>query len=312
TTTTVAAGATTFSIGARAAGGAGIGIAAGDLLIVMQMQDAAFDTTNDETYGEGTGSTRATGTGSGAATTLNNAGRWEYVVATNAIAAAGGALTFAGGGTSGGLLYSYTNESFATTTTEGQRTYQVIRVPQYTTATFGSTLTAAAWNGSTGGVLAIDVSGTLSLGGATVSVNGLGFRGGAGRRLTGVGAGTAFLSTDFATSATAATNGSKGEGVTGTPRYVYQHGATIGAPNSGNAPLDTGVEGYVGGSYGRGAPGNAGGGSTDGDVTANQDNSGGGGGGNAGSGGAGGNGWACNCASGGQGGGGISPSLTRI
>ena len=309
---TVASGTASLTVGARRAGGAGVNITAGDLVIVMQMQDAAFDTTNDETYGEGTGSTKATGTGSGAATTLNNAGRWEYVIATNTVTGAGGALTFNGGGSGGGLLYSYTNQTFATTTTQGQRTFQIIRVPQYTTATLSSTLTALAWNGATGGILAIDVSGTLALGGATVSVDGFGFRGGGGRQLSGVGAGTTLLSTDFRTLATLATNGSKGEGITGTPRYVYQHGATIGAPASGNAPLDTGVEGYVAGSYGRGAPGNAGGGSTDGDVTANQDNSGGGGGGNAGFGGAGGNGWACNCPSGGQGGGGISPKLTRI
>jgi len=308
--TSVAAGATGITLGARTAGGAGNGIAIGDLLIVMQMQDAAFDTTNDETYGEGTGSTKATGTGSGAATTLNNAGRWEYVIATNAIGAAGGALTLQGGGAGGGLLYSYTRQTFATTTTQGQRMFQIIRVPQYTTATLGSTLTALTWNGATGGVLAIDVSGTISLGGATVSVNGLGFRGGAGRRLTG-DATAGLAATDFRTSATLTTNGSKGEGITGTPRYIYQSGATIGAPGA-NTALDTGVEGFVGGSYGRGAPGNSGGGSTDGDPPNNQDNSGGGGGGNGGFGGAGGFGWACNCESGGQGGGGISPSLTRI
>ncbi len=309
---TVAAGVASLTAGARRAGGAGINITAGDLVIVMQMQDAAFDTTNDETYGEGTGSTQATGTGSGAATNLNNAGRWEYVVATNTVTGAGGALTFNGGGAGGGLLYSYTNQTFATTTTQGQRAYQVIRVPQYTTATLSSTLTALPWNGATGGVLAIDVSGTVTLGGATVSVDGLGFRGGGGRNLTGVGAGTGLLPTDFRTLSTLATNGSKGEGIAGTPAYVYQHGATIGAPGSGNAPLNTGVEGYVAGSYGRGAPGNAGGGSTDGDPPANDDNSGGGGGGNGGFGGSGGNGWNCNCPSGGQGGGGISPSLTRI
>ena len=308
--TSVAAGATGITLGARTAGGAGNGIAIGDLLIIMQMQDAAFDTTNDETYGEGTGSTKATGTGSGAATTLNNAGRWEYAIATNAIGAAGGALTLQGGGAGGGLLYSYTRQTFATTTTQGQRMFQIIRVPQYTTATLGSTLTALTWNGATGGVLAIDVSGTIALGGATVSVNGLGFRGGAGRRLTG-DATAGLATTDFRTSATLTVNGSKGEGIAGTPRYIYQSGAAIGAPGA-NTALDTGVEGFVGGSYGRGAPGNSGGGSTDGDPPNNQDNSGGGGGGNGGFGGAGGFGWACNCESGGQGGGGISPSLTRI
>jgi uncharacterized repeat protein (TIGR01451 family) len=320
----VAAGATGITLGARAAGAGGKTIAAGDLLIVMQMQDAAFNTTNDETYGEGTGSTQATGTGSGAATTLNNAGRWEYAVATNAVGTAGGALTLNGGGLGGGLLYSYTSQTFAATTTQGQRTFQVIRVPQYTTATLGSTLTALPWNctvppatfGCTGGVLAVDVSGTMTLGGATVAVDGLGFRGGGGRVLDGDGGTPTLLNTDFATLATRTSNGSKGEGIAGTPRYVYQSGATIGAPGV-NAPLDTTVEGYVGGSYGRGGPGNGGGGSTDGDpATApnggNDENSGGGGGGNGGNGGSGGNGWQCNCPGGGQGGGNISPSLTRI
>lgn len=307
---TVAAGATTITLAAQAGGAAGKAIAIGDLLIVMQMQDAAFDNTNDETYGEGSGSTRATGTGSGAATTLNNAGRWEYVVAGSAVPTGGGTLTLQGGGVGSGLLYSYTTQTFAATTTQGQRTFQIIRVPQYTTATLGSTLTALTWNGSTGGVLAIDVSGTLTLGGATVAVDGLGFRGGGGRRLAGdATAGLVF--TDFATSAALTTNGSKGEGIAGTPRFIYHNGATIGTPGT-NTPTDTGVEGYVGGSYGRGAPGNAGGGSTDGDPPGNDDNSGGGGGANGGNGGAGGNGWACNCAGGGQGGGSISPSLTRI
>ena len=311
-TLTPAAGATTMTLGARTAGGAGNSITAGDLLIVMQMQDAAFDTTNDESYGEGTGSTRGTGTGSGAATTLNNAGRWEYVVASNTVAGGGGALTFSGGGAGGGLLYSYTSQTFATTTTQGQRTFQVIRVPQYTTATLGSTLTAIAWNGATGGVLAVDVSGTLTLGGATVSVDGLGFRGGGGRGMTGDTTGAPITNTDFRTSATLTVNGSKGEGIAGTPRYVYQHGATIGAPTSGNAPANSGVEGYLNGSYGRGAPGNAGGGSTDGVPTVNGDNSGGGGGGNGGTGGAGGNSWNSNLGIGGQGGGTIAPKLTRI
>src|SRR2546423_9409229 len=105
-------------------------------------------------------------------TSLNNGGRWDYVVASNAVGAAGGALNFTGGGQNGGLLYGYTNQTFATTTTQGQRTFQIIRVPQYTIATLGSTLTALPWNGSAGGVLAIDISGTLTLGGATVSVNG--------------------------------------------------------------------------------------------------------------------------------------------
>src|SRR4029079_5378589 len=116
--------------------------------------------------GEGTGSTKATGTGSGAMTSLNNAGRWEYVVATNSVGAGGGALNFTGGGQNGGLLYSYTVQTFAKSSTQGQRTYQVIRVPQYTIATLGSTLTALPWNGATGRVAGIGGSRTNTRGGA--------------------------------------------------------------------------------------------------------------------------------------------------
>ncbi len=325
-TTTVNAGATSIVVGTRNTLGALNSLTTGDLVIVMQMQDAAIDTSNDETYGEGTGSTRATGTGSGAATALNNAGRWEYAVVTatnpgGGIAVAGGTITIAGGGAGGGLLYTYTSQTFAATTTQGQRTFQVIRVPQYSTATLGSTLTALPWNGATGGVLAIDVSGTMALGSATVSVNGLGFRGGGGIKLTGDTTSVpAPVFTDFRTiapdSATAPTiheaNGSKGEGIAGTPRYIYQSGAAIGAPGV-NSALDNLVEGYVSGSFGRGAPGNAGGGSTDGNPAVdNGDNSGGGGGGNGGNGGPGGNSWYNNKPSGGQGGGTITPKLTRI
>jgi hypothetical protein len=137
------------------------------------------------------------------------------------------------------------------------------------------------WNGATGGVLAIDVSSQLTLGG-TVAVDALGFRGGGGRILTG-GTGTA---TDYVTLATDATNGSKGEGIAGTPRYVVSSVTALT-----QTPTNTGIEGYPNGSYSRGAPGNAGGGATDADPPANDQNSGGGGGGNGGPGGQGGFGW---------------------
>src|SRR5213075_2144324 len=104
------------------------------------------------------------------------------------------------------------------------------------------------------------------------------FRAGAGRQLAG-GAGA---NTDYRTLATNAANGSKGEGIAGTPRYMFQ---------GTGAPLDTAVEGYPNGSYARGAPGNAGGGGTDGETVSNQQNTGGGGGGNGGNGGKGGNAW---------------------
>jgi hypothetical protein len=287
-TASVAAGALSIPVGARS--GAISPIAAGDLLLVMQMQDAAIDSDNNNSYGDGVNGDPARGS-----TNLNNSGRYEFVVATGAVS--GGAVPVLGGGNGGALLNSYTNA--AATSTQGQRRFQVIRVPQYSAVTLGSGLTALAWNGSVGGVLAIDVSGNVALGGATVSVEGRGFRGGGWRSLAG--GGTGFSNTAYRTLATQPWNGSKAEGVAGTPRYVW-NGTTL---------TDTGVEGYPNGSYARGAPGNAGGGGTDGNV-ANDENSGGGGGGNAGNGGNGGNTWNSNLARGGFGGAAVPPIASRL
>ena len=76
---------------------------------------------------------------------------------------------------------------------------------------------------------------------------------------------------------------------------------------------DTGVEGYPNGSFARGAPANAGGGGTDGNPSANDQNSGGGGGANGGAGGQGGNTWSSNLAVGGAGGVAVpAPSVTKV
>src|SRR6185295_551790 len=102
TTAAVASGATTLNVGARR--GAAVSITAGDLILIMQMQDAAIDSNNDDRYGNGNGITGGT-TGIGAGyTNANNAGRYEYAVATNTVGAAGGALTFTGVGGGTGLV----------------------------------------------------------------------------------------------------------------------------------------------------------------------------------------------------------------
>ena len=54
---------------------------------------------------------------------------------------------------------------------------QLITMPNYGDANVVNTLTADAWNGETGGVLALKVSGQLLLG-SNIDVSGLGFRGG--------------------------------------------------------------------------------------------------------------------------------------
>jgi uncharacterized repeat protein (TIGR01451 family) len=283
TPTTVNAGATSVALGA--ASGASKPIAAGDLLLIIQMQGATINVTpatiNTGAYGDGVPGDPGSGS-----TNLGNSGQFEFITATNStpVPVTGGTLTFIGTGAGGGLLNTYTRT--AASAAQGQTTFQIIRVPQYTSAMFSSTLAALSWNGSVGGVLAVDVSSQLTLGG-TVSLDGQGFRGGGGRILTG---GTG-VGTDYLTLSTDATNGSKGEGIAGTPTYVAPLLNTILPTTTATSTAQTYVEGIPFGSYARGAPGNAGGGATDADPPANDQNSGGGGGGNGGTGGTGGFGW---------------------
>jgi uncharacterized repeat protein (TIGR01451 family) len=276
------AGAGAGSLGVGSPSGAASPIASGDLLLVIQMQDADFDHTNTNSYGHG-GAAAVPASGD---TALNSTGLYEYVRATSAVVA--GAVSISGLGAGGGLLNGY--RSAAATATAGRRTFQVIRVPQYTTATTSSGLTALAWNGSVGGVLALDTSGALTLGGV-VSVDGLGFRGAPGLQRGGA---PGFSNTDTVVSATANVDGNKGEGIGGTPL-----GTVAG-------------DGYPGGDAARGAPGNAGGGGTDGNPNANDQNTGGGGGGNGGAGGQGGNSWFSNLATGGYGGVGLPATSGRV
>ena len=299
-TASVAAGAKAIPVGT--ATGAGGTIANGSLLLVIQMQDASINTANSVAYGNGS-------TGSGF-TAINNSGNYEFVKATGAVSA--GSVPVTGAGIGGGLVFGYTAANASGT--KGESTYQVVLVPQYLNATLSSTTppTAAAWNGSSGGVLALDIAQALNLGGATVSVNGLGFRGGAGMQLSG---GVGGANTDFRVAAPATYTGAvrtgvdaaKGEGVAGTPAWV-QSGISVLAGGSGYPSGTTGTDG----SMARGAPGNAGGGGTDGSPTNNTQNAGGGGGGNGGSGGFGGDSWSSNLSNGGEGGAVFPATIDRL
>jgi uncharacterized repeat protein (TIGR01451 family) len=362
-TGTLASGSTSLVLGAAASGGAQTPITAGDLLLIIQMQGAALNSTNTSSYGDGLPGDPGSGS-----TSLGSSGLFEFVTASNPspVPVTGGTLQFTGTGPTGGLLnhYSYvapittsslgtasaatwlnnvatftfpgalpatvvpnsvltttgfapasynltnvpilsvnnatgvitvalasnpgavTTKGTGSASTQGQQTYQVIRVPQYTSVTLSSSLVPLAWNGSVGGVLAIDVSSQLTLGG-TLALDALGFRGGGGRILTGTGTGAI---TDYVTAATNPANGSKGEGIAGTPRYLVPATfttITTATDTTGGTPADT----LPVGSYARGAPGNAGGGGTDGNASNNSENSGGGAGGNGGTGGQGGYGW---------------------
>lgn len=280
--------------------GAAVGttpIKAGDLLLIIQMQGADIDYSNTDAYGDGVAGGLATGN-------LSNAnfvaGQYEYAVAGADLPLSGGTLTL-----TANLTKGYQNAS--ATATAGQRRFQVVRIPQYQNLTVSGTVTPAAWNGSTGGILALDVTGQLAFAsGAKIDASGLGFRGGAGQLLSGA---TGLTSTDYrsvaapSATSTVGAHAMKGEGTVGTPRYV----------NNGAAVFDTGTDGYPSGSAGRGAPGNGGGGGNASDPGANTQNSGGGGGGNGARGGRGGNAWQTNAAVGGELGSPFSmPSTSRL
>jgi uncharacterized repeat protein (TIGR01451 family) len=274
------AGATTLTLGA--ASGAGGTATVGDLLLVIQMQGATILEAQDERYGDGSGtagnqpdSSASQGAGY---TALNEAGSYEFVRVTTV--AAGNIVTF-----SPALANSYVQA--AALGANPRKTYQVIRVPQYPSATISSAaaVTTLPWTGLVGGVVAIDVAGQLTFTGSGphVTATNAGFRGGA----QGV-ADSSCCNTVAANSYSTITadGGGKGEGISGTPRYVAT--STAGSYNAGTrfsdavgTTVDNGAQGYLSGDFMRGAPGNAGGGG-------NSHNAAGGGGGNGGAGGNGG------------------------
>lgn len=282
--TTLSSGATSIPVGKINLNGNQTTIAPGDLLLIIQMQDADINFKDSANYGSGSAGNNGAGT-----TGINQTGVYEYVVATNSVGANGGVVQIRGTN-GGGLNYSY-RQAAADIAVHGQRTYQVIRVPQFISTTLTGTIRSpGAWNGSSGGVVAIDVAKTFTFAGGTVDVRDKGFRGGGGTQNNNDY--PAVEDESYRTDGGVPRGGVKGEGIAGTPRYVFDD-RTI----ANQASTDTGIDGYPrlksedtyvsiggnrnGGSRGRGAPGNAGGGG-------NMHNSGGGGGSNAGAGGNGG------------------------
>jgi Secretion system C-terminal sorting domain len=278
------AGTTTMAIGPVDARGNATIISAGDLVLIIQVQGADINSTNTDAYGDNV----AGGPGSGYMTSNLKAGYYEYNTVSSIV---GSVITF-----SYPLANNYFNRDF--TTSNSIQRYEVVRIPRYYDFKIkaGASVTCPSWDGQTGGIVAIDVNNLFTLLGS-IDVSYKGFRAGGGKNLTGAtpgnsnGAGT-LTNTDYRwesplTNPANSTGGAKGEGIAGTPAYYFDYGTTLTATSS--------VEGYVEGSMGRGAPGNAGGGATDGlplgTGTGNQYNAGGGGGGNGGSGGKGGSGY---------------------
>ncbi|MBK7410879.1 MAG: PKD domain-containing protein [Saprospirales bacterium] len=121
------------------------GFQPGQAVLLIQMQGATINESNSASFGD--------------ITNLGNAGLYErgriYQINGNAIFL------------ENQLLHTYTPSGKV----------QLVGIAEYTAATVTGALTAQAWNGSTGGILALEVTNTLTLQ-APIQVDGKGFRGG--------------------------------------------------------------------------------------------------------------------------------------
>ena len=124
-------------------------LSSGDLVLVYQAQGATFtDSSDNATYG---------------AFNYANAGHFEFAEVLYV---------------SGNTIYLCNTLTNSYTVATGH--VQVTRVPQYTSLTVNTSasVVAAAWNGAVGGIVALNVSGTVTVNGQ-INVDGQGFRGGA-------------------------------------------------------------------------------------------------------------------------------------
>ena len=269
-----------FSGGINTYSANGKSISNGDLLLIIQMQDATINSSNSKLYGDGTGTSGLDGLGGTGYTNLGNTGLFEYVVATNDVPLTGGILTFRGAGAGRGVVNTYYNADFnPASTTQGQRSFQVVRVPQYSNVKLIATIYAPPFNGKAGGIIAFDVTGEMNFNDQTIDASARGFRGGFVYKHDTPNSNDCTTYVSSSSNTTYNTSG-KGEGIVGSPRFLWDGFVQVGALND--------IEGLPIGSFGIGAPGNGGGGG-------NAHNSGGGGGGNGGYGGVGGNGVFSNC-----------------
>ncbi len=242
----------------------------GDLLLLVQMQDAQINSSNDDAYGDG-----EYGDGQGRGATAIAAGRFEFLRLESID---GQRLQVRGAGENGGLLHAYPFQLPSAGAAQGARRWQLVRVPQFENLTLTDDLTVLPWDGRSGGVLALDVRRRLHLSGHRLDARGAGFRGGAALTLLGA-LGDEY---DFRYRAPQpdelrigfGQHAAKGEGMAGTPRWVRQgDGVLDSLPDSNQHSSD----GYPQGSMAKGAPANAGGGGVS--LSADNSQASGGGGG---------------------------------
>ncbi len=229
-------------------------LAPGDLVLIVQMQGADMDINTTPTTGWGGNYTLSNGAMAdlgnmnnyrddwGTVTNYNNAGKYEYAQ----VSSVSGSTTI---NFSCGLKNAYSSAGHT----------QIVRVPRFNNLTLNASalIVPVSWNGTTGGVVAVEVNGVLTFNaGSKISASGYGFRGGNTDTTPGGPAGTP-SDVGKPGSNSASEGAEKGEGIGG---YATAEYTTTWYSR-----------------YGMGSPANGGGG-------ANYQNAGGGGGSNVGAG----------------------------
>ncbi|MFM6983558.1 MAG: T9SS type A sorting domain-containing protein [Chitinophagaceae bacterium] len=221
-TANATSGATSITVNNSALTGANFstGLSAGDLILIIQMQGASVNVVNNSSFGD--------------ISNYNNVGLYEF----KCVASVPNATTIT---LTSSLSNNYTSAGHV----------QIVRIPRYTSFNLaaGNSVRPASWNGNTGGITAIEISGNATING-TITASGRGFRGGSfdnNSQAPGNNVTNWYSNSD-------ADGGNKGESIAGHESSEYQSG------------------GYR---YCRGAVANGGGGG-------NSHNAGGGGGANAG------------------------------
>ncbi|MDP5011870.1 MAG: gliding motility-associated C-terminal domain-containing protein [Crocinitomicaceae bacterium] len=237
-------------------------LAPGDLILIIQMQGAYMDIDNTPTVGFGGNyTTPFDHTYDGLWQNFIN--EWGQVLNPNNAGKFEQAEVRAVGGTTSITLQCNLVNSYAIA---GK--VQILRIPRFNNLTVNTntSIVPSAWNGTTGGIVAVEVNGTLTINGTgKISASALGFRGGLVQTSTSAESGVTAVS---AANTNPTSNGSSFLG-----SNLINQGARKGEGIGGYATEYA----LVSSEFGRGAPANGGGG---GGIK----NAGGGGGANVGAG----------------------------
>ena len=207
----------------------------GEKIIIMQMQDNCIgsNTTNVSSFGD--------------LSSIQSAGLFEVFTIVSHVEAAGLPTSVVVDHTPNNTFNINANSSVQ------MISFRLYGSPNYATT---ANMSAKAWNGTTGGVLAFEVVGTLTLS-HNLNVNGLGFRGGSVSTNYYSG-GTGCSTTEFIRTSNHTRAGAKGEGIykTSNTDFLYASGHLLNGGGGGAERINTGGGG--GGNYTAGGLGGVG------------------------------------------------------